>query len=328
MVSDYDIDIQNQTVGSVSQIPVTITPKADRSSGAITIYYNGSKTLPAERGIYTVTFDAAAVIGWHEAAGLPAGTLTVSQTPVASDYDIDIQNQTVGSVSQIPVTITPKADKSSGAITVFYNGSTTLPAERGIYTVTFDVAAVTCWHVATGLPAGTLTVSQTPVESDYDIGNLTQMAGNITPVTITPKADKSSGVITVFYNGSTTLPMAVGTYTVTFDVTAVTGWNASGGLSAGTLTITAATITINFGEPDIALEYQSNAGDCTFTVAGDGDYNGFQWLVDGNLQSAAAGNGSFTLYRSDAGTGPHRITVIAYKDGKPYSHELQFRFNE
>lgn len=79
--------------------------------------------------------------------------------------------------------------------------------------------------------------NQTPVASDYDIGNLTQLVGNITPVTITPKAGKSTGTITIFYNGSTNLPAAIGTYAVTFNVAAATGWNAASGLAGGTLLI-------------------------------------------------------------------------------------------
>jgi hypothetical protein len=79
--------------------------------------------------------------------------------------------------------------------------------------------------------------NQNPVASDFIIGNLTQTVGNITPVTVQPKAGKSTGTITIFYNRSTALPTVVGTYTVTFNVAAVSGWNAVNGLSAGILTV-------------------------------------------------------------------------------------------
>jgi len=90
--------------------------------------------------------------------------------------------------------------------------------------------------------------NQTPTVLDYNIGNLTQTVGSVTAVTITPKDGKSSGARTIYYSGtggttytkSTTLPTAGGTYAVTFDVAAVTGWNEAKGLSAGTLTISAA----------------------------------------------------------------------------------------
>ena len=79
--------------------------------------------------------------------------------------------------------------------------------------------------------------NQSPVASDFIVGNLTQTAGNVTAVTITPQTGKSTGTITVFYNGSTALPTNVGTYPITFNVAATTGWNAVNGLNGGTLTI-------------------------------------------------------------------------------------------
>lgn len=160
-----------------------------------------------------------------------------NQTPIASDFNISNLTQTVGSVT--PVTITPKPGKSTGTITIYYDGSTTLPTTVGTYSVTFDIAAATGWNAVTGLSAGTLTINAivTPVAADFNIGNLTQTAGSVTAVTITPKTGKSTGTITIYYDGSTTLPTAVGTYSVTFDVAAATGYNAATGLSAGTLTI-------------------------------------------------------------------------------------------
>jgi len=245
VADDFVIGNLTQTVGSV--ILVTITPKAGKSTGAITIYYNSSTTLPTEVGTYPVTFDVAAAAGWNAASGLAAGTLTINETnqiPVADDFVIGNLTQTVGSV--IPVTITPKTGKSTGAITIYYNGSTTLPTTAGTYPVTFDVAAALGFDAASGLAAGTLTINAVPIADDFVIGNLTQTVGSVIPVTITPKTDKSNGTITIYYNGSTTLPTAVGTYPVTFDVVAVTGWNAATGLAAGTLVINAVPVADDF----------------------------------------------------------------------------------
>ena len=89
-----------------------------------------------------------------------------------------------------------------------------------------------------------------PAADDFNLGNLIQTVGNVTAVTITPKTGKSDGVITIYYNGSTTLPSTAGTYIVTFDVAAATGWNEAIGLSAGTL-------TINPAEPDPIPELDS-----------------------------------------------------------------------
>lgn len=86
---------------------------------------------------------------------------------------------------------------------------------------------------------------KTPVDSDFIIGNLLQLTNSISAVTVTAQDGKSTGSVTVYYDGTgdttyvknTTLPTAAGTYAVTFDVAAATGWKAVAGLSAGTLAI-------------------------------------------------------------------------------------------
>jgi hypothetical protein len=84
----------------------------------------------------------------------------------------------------------------------------------------------------------------TPTAEDFDIGNLIQTV-NITTVTITPKPNKSKGTPTIYYEGisptnytkKTTLPTAIGEYSVTFDIASATGWKAATNLTAGTLII-------------------------------------------------------------------------------------------
>jgi formylglycine-generating enzyme required for sulfatase activity len=157
------------------------------------------------------------------------------QTPIAADFDFDNLTQNEGSVTA--VTITPKKGKSSGAITIYYNDSTTLPSTVGNYAVTFNVAANANWNAAHGLSAGTLIIKLGVTAADFEFDNLTQTFGSVTAVTITPKEGKSPGEITIYYDDSTTLPSAVGTYAVTFNVEAEADWNAANGLSAGTLII-------------------------------------------------------------------------------------------
>jgi len=220
---------------------VTITPKEGKSNGTITVKYNGSTTAPSTLGTYTVTFDVAAVTGFNAVSGLSAGTLIIEKgTPTAADFNISGLTQYYDG-SPKTVTITPKNGITTGNITVKYGSSTTAPSAVGTYIVTFDVAEGTNHKAASGLSAGTLTIiaNATPTAADFNIsGNGTfTYNGNSKTVTITPKEGKSNGAITVKYNGSTTAPSAVGVYTVTFDVAAVTGFNAVSGLSVGTLTI-------------------------------------------------------------------------------------------
>jgi len=84
------------------------------------------------------------------------------------------------------------------------------------------------------------TPNKIPVESDYIIGNLNQIAGNVTTVTIIANNGKSPGLVNnIRYNGSTTIPQTEGTYSITFDVAAAKGWDAVSGLAGGTLNVNA-----------------------------------------------------------------------------------------
>jgi hypothetical protein len=99
------------------------------------------------------------------------------------------------------------------------------------------MSAITGCESPTNTPKQAKTVKQTPVAGDYYIGNLTQAAGNVTAVTIRPREGKSTGTVTVYYDGSTALPRTAGTYNVTFNVAGADGWNAANGLYAGRLTL-------------------------------------------------------------------------------------------
>jgi len=326
VASDYTIGNLNQTAESVTA--VTIIANSGKSSGMVSnIRYNGSTIIPQSTGTYPVTFDVLAVTGWNAVTGLSAGNLVVdNQTPVADDYTTGNLNQTAESVTA--VTIIANSGKSSGTVNnIRYNGSTTIPQSTGTYPVTFDVLAVTGWNAVTGLSAGNLVVgNQTPVTDDYTIGNLNQTTKSVTAVTLTPQPGKSTGNVTIFYNGSTTLPTVAGSYTVTFNVTAVTGWNAATGLAGGILTIIAAT-GIEIGNPSIRLYVNGNTSPLeegvntqiaeeigTYTVSiTAGTYSEITWYVNGIVISQGTTNTSIVLTKRIAGT--YLITVEATMSG-------------
>ena len=246
-VSDFYISGIGTYIYNDSSRTVNITPKTGKSTGTITVKYNGSTTAPSAAGTYTVTFDVAAATNFNAVNGLSAGTLMIENiTPTAADFNISGIGSFYYDGHSKVVTITPKEGKSNGTITVKYNGSTTAPSAAGTYTVTFDVAAATNYNTVNGLSAGTLTIEKvTPTASDYNISGIGTFPydGSSKTVTITPQTGKSTGTRTVKYNGSTTAPSTVGTYTVTFDVSAATNFDATSGLSAGTLTIEKVTPT-------------------------------------------------------------------------------------
>jgi len=99
--------------------------------------------------------------------------------------------------------------------------------------------------------------TQDPTAYDFNISGTgtVYFDKNYKTVTVTPKASKTSGARTIYYEGTnkeeypktTNEPLFFGTYNVTFDVEAATGWNAASGLSAGTLTIADGTPTAPTG---------------------------------------------------------------------------------
>jgi hypothetical protein len=180
-------------------------------------------------------------------------------SPIADDFAISGLSQIYDDDPK-PVIITPLPGKSGGVITIHYEGtddtpytkSPSAPSAIGSYALTFDVAEDAGWNAATGLSAGTLAISEQtanpldPLIADFDINGLSQAYdGKAKPVSVTPKLGKSGGAIRVYYAGtggttypqSIAAPSAVGTYAVSFDITESLGWNAAGGLNAGTLTI-------------------------------------------------------------------------------------------
>jgi len=231
----------------------------------------------------------------------------VKKATIADDFTIGNLAQEYGSVTA--VTITPKEGKSTGDITIFYEGtgsttyakSQTLPTELGNYAVTFNVAATADFASARGLSAGTLIISEaTPTAGDYDISNLDQTEGSVTAVIITPKVGKSSGTVTIKYNGLGTLPTTAGTYTVTFDVAAAPNWKAVAGLSAGMLTIhppVSIKIKVSFDgfspgyDPNIdtnitatpdSLNPDEHSFSITLTLNNISGYNDIKWYKDDN----------------------------------------------
>jgi len=161
-------------------------------------------------------------------------------TPTTADFNINGIGTFYYDGNSRAVTVTPKDGKTTGSITIKYNGNTIEPSAAGIYTVTFDVTETTNSNAANGLSAGILTIEKiTPTAADFDINGIGTFYydGGTKLVNITPKAGKSNGTITVKYNGITTEPSTVGKYIVTFDVAETTSFNAVKGLSAGLLTI-------------------------------------------------------------------------------------------
>jgi len=253
-----------------AQYAGTVTWSPNHATFAASTQYTATITLTAKTG-YTLQGVAA---NFFNISGAPAGT-TVSNS--ANSGVITVVFPATNSAAPTVVTIaaiqgvtapasggTPKTaitDSTQYTGTITWSPTHTIFAASTAYTATITLTAKS-GYTLTGVAANFFTVSgattvsnsansgvitavfpataaaQTPTAADFEFDNLMQPVGSVTAVTITPKQGKSTGAITIYYNGSSAIPQTAGTYAVTFNVAAATGWNAANSLSAGTLTVT------------------------------------------------------------------------------------------
>jgi hypothetical protein len=254
VASDYTVTGGGTQTYTGNPISVTITPKAGKSQGAVTVLYNGSSTPKSEIGAYEVTFNVAASGDWKAAEGLAGGILIISNSgnlpiPQASDYSVSGREQTYNGEAK-RVNIVPIPGKSNGAVYhIRYNGLGE-PTDVGTYDILFDVEGTDTYQSAKDLSGGQMVISNssgvdkvTPVKEDFIIIGLGTYPYNSADdaarwVFVEAKPGKTGGTITVKYNGSTAQPREVGEYTVTFDVTESGPYSATT-ITAGPLVITA-----------------------------------------------------------------------------------------
>ena len=202
--------------------------------------------------------------------------------------------------------VTFQWNNAGGTISGATNNKYT-PQAAGSYTVT---VSLTNYNSKTSDPV-TVTGLSTPVAGDYTFGNLTQTAGSVTAVTITPQSGKSPGTVSnIRYNGSTTIPQAAGSYPVTFDVAEATGWNAAT-LSAGTLTVSLPTMPANAVtiSGTATVGYTLEAMHTSLTVAGTPSY---QWKRGGANITPGGTAKTYTLVEADTN---QSITVTVSHTG-------------
>lgn len=155
-----------------------------------------------------------------------------------------------------------------------------------------------------------------PVASDFVVANLNQLAGNVTEVTVTPNSGKSQGGITVYYNGSTSIPQAAGSYTITFDVAEDEQNNFASAteLTGGTLVVSSSVVPVTSVELNIHSQ-NLQVGDqlqLTATVLPANATNQNLTWSSSNTSVAAVVNGLVTALSA----GETTITVTTEDGGK------------
>jgi hypothetical protein len=136
--------------------------------------------------------------------------------------------------------------------------------------------------------------------------------GNPKTVSITPKANKSQGTITIYYEGTdgtvyiknTNAPSAVGKYAVTFDVAVAESFKAVTGLVAGTFTIT----------DNFFVDFEDSAWSSGNYTVRTVSWGGYSWTVSGvvNPDSNDHYKDTKSIRLRDAA---HRVELNGYING-------------
>jgi formylglycine-generating enzyme required for sulfatase activity len=183
------------------------------------------------------------------------------------------------------------------------------------------------------------TGKKTPVVDDFTISGtgIFDYDGTAKTVSITPKPNKSTGVITVYYDGSLTAPVGINIYTVTFDVAGTEGFNLANGLSAGTLEIESPIIkmvwieagTFTMGSPADEPGRNTTAGretqhPVTLTA---GFYMGKYPVTQAQYEAVMGSNPSYhtTPVSPETDTGKRPVEMVSWYDALVFCNKLSIR---
>jgi len=156
-----------------------------------------------------------------------------------------------------------------------------------------------------------LLLTPTPVSSDFTITGIGTFTydGSSREVTIAPKTGKSTGAITILYNGTDTAPTTPGDYAVTFNVDEAKGWLAAQGLPAGTITITKLASTVNVLPTAAAITYGAALSTSALS-GGEGTPAGgtFAWTNGWTIPTVS--NNGYSVTYTPVDTNYGAVTVL------------------
>ncbi|MDR1222855.1 MAG: MBG domain-containing protein [Tannerella sp.] len=163
--AEFDFHLSDVTYdGSAHPVTVTFKPGSAGFGTVTAVKYNGVTTPPTAAGSYGVTADISAGAGHAAIDNLPLGSFTIAKatpTPTVLDFTL---SDIACTGRPYPVPVIPVKDIAGlGEITVYYNGSTTVPVDPGEYLVTVDIAGGANYAAIYGLPLGAFTIQESPI---------------------------------------------------------------------------------------------------------------------------------------------------------------------
>ncbi|MDQ3710772.1 MAG: Ig-like domain repeat protein [Acidobacteriota bacterium] len=233
----------------------TVTGIGGADLGAVTITYNGSSDAPVNAGSYNVLGSFAGSNNYEATTG--SNTITINKaTPVITvtggtfTYDGQPHGST-GTVTGIP-------GESLGSPTITYNGSSSVPVNAGTYNVVGSFAGNNNYESATG--SNTIVINKADSAINVVGGTFTYdtqphpATGSVTGV-----GGANVGTPTFTYNGSSVVPVNVGTYNVVGTFGGNQNYNPTSGIAVITINPAPSVITVS------APAFIAQGGNATLT---------------------------------------------------------------
>ncbi len=227
-------------------------------------------------GTYSVTFSYTGDSNYSPASGTV--TLTVTAAPLTITVN-NASRQYGGPNPTFTGTLTGVV--SGDTVLVSYATNATVTSPVGSYPITATVAAAGSTNLANYAitnNAGTLTITQTPLtviifDASRQYGQLNPTFTSTTRVTlngVTMGGTLNGDVLTITYSTPATVTSPVGTYAINATVSGPAAGNYQVTVTPGTLTVTAAPLTVVVGNASRAY----GAANPTFTSTVSGALNG------------------------------------------------------
>ena len=329
--------------------------------GAGTTIVDGLLTVAADETANTLTVTATSTI---DSTQFGTATVTVIEAPIVTAVTVTPVNAevAVGASRQFIAEVTGTNDpaktvtwKVTGALS-----TGTVIDTAGVLTVAADETAATLTVTATSTEdttksdTVTVTITRVPLTGAVTINGFARAGSALTANTNNlfgtgtisyqwQKGDTANGTFTDISDATAS------TYTpVTADVGKFLRVSVSRAGNTGNITSNAAgpvdaapsetesingTVTVNNGIENVMVSF-ANTDNLTLnkngslTVTVSGSYQAFRWYVDTVLLSDETA-ASITLNGADYNSGDHhRILVIVYRNGIPYSQEIRFTVSQ
>jgi gliding motility-associated-like protein len=175
-------------------------------------------------------------------------TLSITNSPLS--YDGNVKNAIIN------------RSVSGTLLNIQYNGSSTAPVNAGTYSVTADFTPTDAinYNNLTGASAGNLIINKATPTLSIQNSPVTYSSN---PIVAIVSSNISGNIIQTYYNGSSTVPINAGTYSVTADFTPTdaTNYNNLTLASVGNFIINKATPTLSITNSPIT--YDGNVKNAT-----------------------------------------------------------------